>query len=84
MIYPWIVSVAIAVASVVLFSSGSEKEADQVVEQQVVAARAEEAATISRAIVMVGLCSVLCSLIWGSSIVIVSNNKRKGVRPCRE
>lgn len=76
-----IVVVAVGAAALIFGASGDESEAEAQQQQQeqirIVETQSEDARRISRAIVILGSCSVVCSLIWGGTIITVARYRRK-------
>lgn len=79
-----IVVVAVGAAALIFGSTGgeSEEEAQQQQQIRIVETQSEDARRISRAIVILGSCSVVCSLIWGGTIITVARYRRKN--RCRD
>lgn len=83
MIYPWIFGIGGAVLSAALFFWEGEGGTARIVEPPPVQA-VEGVETLGNAIMVAGLCSVVCSLVWGISIVVVSINRRRRREGCHE
>ncbi len=79
----WLIIAAITAAGLIFAGDKAKEAVEEAKEPQAVVMVDQDGALtdFSGAIRFVGVCGVVCSLIWGTSIVVVSRNRKRRAEP---